>query len=346
MTNLPSSVPCKSPTTRRGVRVLAAVAACSTALFLAACAEDAPEEPTTEVEQAVGLAVDAPRITLQDAGTGELREIRYADVPDPDASDSPTRQATTLTVEDGFAQSVVPATEVDPTAPEGGDVSTMRLPVTAEVTPAEPVDADVVDPSREISIQVGRPAFTDVELAEDILSTEGFTLGIRADDRGRQSTLSLAAPVEATDTGRVMMEQYLLKYTSLPVIFPEEAIGSGARWSIDTRVTGESTLLQTVTYTVTAIRGNQIDLDVSVSQRPSLGALDISPGTAGVTEDTPEQLTVLNSNTASSGSITVDLTRPLPTTGTVFWTTRVVYGGGPEDMRVVQDSTTAVSFDG
>src|SRR5699024_4894667 len=172
MTNLPSSVPRKSPTTRRGVRVLAAVAACSTALFLAACAEDAPEEPTTEVEQAVGLAVDAPRITLQDAGTGELREIRYADVPDPDASDSPTRQATTLTVEDGFAQSVVPATEVDPTAPEGGDVSTMRLPVTAEVTPAEPVDADVVDPSREISIQVGRPAFTDVELAEDILSTE------------------------------------------------------------------------------------------------------------------------------------------------------------------------------
>ncbi|EEW49380.1 hypothetical protein HMPREF0290_2067 [Corynebacterium efficiens YS-314] len=344
MNNLPSSLSRKSPTTRRGLRALTVVIACSTAVFLASCAEEPPEEPTTEVEQAVGLAVDAPRITLEDAGTGELREIRYTDVPDPDASDSPTRQTTTLTVEDGFAQSVVPAADVDPTAPEGGDVSTMRLPVTAEVTPAEPVDTDVVDPSREISIQVGLPAFTDVELAEDILSTEGFTLGIRADDQGRQSTLSLAAPVDATDTGRVMMEQYLLKYTSLPVIFPEEAIGSGARWSVDTRVTGESTLLQTVTYTITAIRGNQIDLDVSVSQRPSLGALEISPGTAGVTEDTPEQLTVLNSNTASAGSITVDLTQPLPTAGTVSWTTRVVYGGGTEDMRVVQDSTASVTF--
>ena len=346
MNNLSSSLPSKSPTTRRGLRALTVVIACSTALFLASCTEETPEENTTEVEQAVGLAVDAPRITLHDAGTGELREIRYADIPDPDAGDSPARQTTTLTVEDGFAQSVVPATDVDPTAPEGGDVSTMRLPLTAEVTPAEPVDEEMIDPSREISIQVGQPAFTDVELAEDILSTEGFTLGIRADDRGRQSTLSLAAPVDATDTGRVMMEQYLLKYTSLPIIFPEEAIGSGARWSIDTRVTGESTLLQTVTYTVTAIRGNQIDLNVSVSQRPSLGALEISPGTAGVTEDTPEQLTVLNSNTASSGSLTVDLTQPLPTAGTVAWTTRVVYGGGPEDMRVVQDSTASVSFGG
>ena len=344
MNNLPSSLSRKTLTTRRGLRALTAVIACSTAVFLASCAEETPEEPTTEVEQAVGLAVDAPRVTLQDTGTGELREIRYADVADPETTDSPTRQTTTLTVEDGFVQSVVPAADVDPTAPEGGDVSTMRLPVTAEVTPAEPVDTDVVDPSREISIQVGQPAFTDVEIAEDILSTEGFTLGIRADDLGRQSTLSLAAPVDATDTGRVMMEQYLLKYTSLPVIFPEEAIGSGARWSVDTRVTGESTLLQTVTYTVSAIRGNQIDLDVSVSQRPSLGALEISPGTAGVTEDTPEQLTVLNSNTASAGSITVDLTQPLPTAGTVSWTTRVVYGGGIEDMRVVQDSTASVTF--
>lgn len=344
MNNLPERLHRRSPTSRGGVRMLATVLACSTAIFLASCAGDSAETDGPEVEQAVGLAVDAPRITLHEVGTGPLKQLLYSDAADPDSDADPSQQHLTMSVADGFAQSVVPAGEVDPTAPAGGDVSTMRLPMTATTASTQPTEDEILAATREISIQVGQPTFTDPDLSEDLRSGEGFKLGIRADDRGQQSTISLAAPVDATDTGRRLMEQYLLQYTSLPVLFPEDELGVGASWSIDSRVSGESTLLQTVTYTVTGFRGNLVDLDVSISQRPSLGAIDISQDTTGVTQDTPDQLTVLHSNTTSTGAITVDLIQPVPTAGTVSWTTRVIYGGGAEDIRVVQDSTASISF--
>lgn len=337
---------------RRGLRITALVVASSTALLLAACVEEDSATDGPEVEQAVGLTVDVPRVTVLDPGTGELRQLRYSadtaagTAPESADGEDATRQTLTLSVSDGFTQSVMPAAEVDPSpAPEGADVSTMRLPLTADLTAAEPVEEETLEATREVSYTVGQPTFTDLDLAEDINSTAGFTMGTRTDDRGQQSALTFAAPIDATDTGRLIMEQYLLKFASLPVIFPEEEIGMGARWSVDSRVSGESALLQTVTYTITGISGDVVDLDISVDQRPSLGALEINPDTTGITEDTPGQLTVLNSNTASSGALSVDLNLPVPTSGEVSWTTRVVYGGAEDDLRVIQDSTTGLSFD-
>lgn len=334
-----------SPETRRGFRITATALACSAALFLGACATEDTEPTGPEVEDAVGLTVDAPRVTLHDAGSGELQQLRYADAPDSVDAPGAEEQSIIVSVADGFTQSVVPAADVDPTAPEGGETNTMRLPMTADLTSIEPDEEDALPASRAISLEVGQPAYTDVELAEDIQSTAGFTMGVQTDDRGQQSSLNFAAPVDATDTGRLLMEQYLLKYASLPVVFPADEVGVGANWSVDSRVSGESSLLQTLTFTITGIRGDVIDLDVSVSQRPSLGAIDISQDTTGVTEDTPEQLAVLNSNTTSTGAITVDLNQPVPTSGAISWTTRVVYGGGADDLRVVQDTTSSISFD-
>lgn len=57
-----------------------------------------------------------------------------------------------------------------------------------------------------------------------------------------------------------------------------------------------------------------------------------------------QSLSVLNANTTSQGTLTVDLTRPLPVDGEVGYTTRVIYGGPDSDVRVVQDSTTGLTF--
>lgn len=345
MNKLPHHLSRRSHQNRRGLRITALVVASSTALLLSACVQEDSPDTGPEVEQAVGLTVDVPRVTLLDPGTGELRQLRY--VVDGGSADgnSATRQTLTLSVSDGFTQSVVPAAEVDPSPAMEGDISTMRLPLTVDLTAAEPVEEETLEATRDVSIAVGQPTFTDLEIAEDINSTAGFTMGTRTDDRGQQTALTFAAPIDATDTGRLVMEQYLLKFASLPVIFPEEEIGMGARWSVDSRVSGESALLQTVTYTVAGIRGDVVDLEVSVDQRPSLGAIEIGPDTTGVTEDTPEQLTVLNANTASTGALSVDLNLPLPTAGEVSWTTRVVYGGSEDDLRVIQDSSSGLKFD-
>ena len=306
---------------RRFPRALAA-ALTAAALTLSACTS---EDTGPQTEAAVGLPVDAARITVEDPGSAG-KVLAYT---------GEGQQSVTVEVAEGFDQSLMQADAVDVQAPAGGDVTRLTLPmegVTAAA--AEPAEGER-EATRDVSFTLGRPSPDNLELAEDVHSAEGFRLGWRAEDDGQVSTVRLAAPVDATDAGRATVEQSLMKLLSLPVVFPEEAVGPGATWSVDSRVTGESTLLQTTTYTLVSRDGDTVELDVEVQQRPALGALEMEDG---------QSLSVLNANTTSQGTLTVDLTRPLPVDGEVGYTTRVIYGGPDSDVRVVQDSTTGLTF--
>ncbi|AJE33579.1 hypothetical protein B842_08650 [Corynebacterium humireducens NBRC 106098 = DSM 45392] len=306
-------------------RIAAALGA-TALLALTACTS---EQPDPTIEAAVGLPVDAARITVVSTGaTGtDARVLTYADVD--------AEQSVEVEVAEGFNQLLMRADTVDVQAPAGGDVTRLTVPLTGATTVAGEAVEGERPATRDVEFRVGRPAADNLELTDDIRSAEGFLLGWRAGDAGDVSTVRLAAPKEATDEGRALVEKALMKLLSLPVVFPEEAVGEGATWSVDTRVTGESTLLQTATYTITGIDGDRVDLDVSVQQRPALGALEMEDG---------QSLNVLNSNTTSEGTLTVDLGRPLPVDGRVSYTTRVIYGGADSDVRVVQDSTTSLAF--
>ena len=303
-------------------RIAAALGA-TALLALTACTTE-QADPTTEA--AVGLPVDAARITVVSTGT-DARVLTYEDVD--------AEQSVEVEIAEGFDQLLMRADTVDVQAPAGGDVTRLTLPLRGTTTAAgEPVEGER-PATRDVEFRVGQPAADDLELTDDIRSAEGVLVGWRAEDGGEFSTVRLAAPKEATDEGRALVEQSLMKVLSLPVVFPEEAIGEGATWSVDTRVTGESTLLQTATYTITGIDGDRVELDVSIQQRPALGALEMEDG---------QSLNVLNSNTTSEGTLTVDLGSPLPVDGRVSYTTRVIYGGADSDVRVVQDSTTSLAF--
>ncbi|MCS5479351.1 hypothetical protein NYP18_06735 [Corynebacterium sp. YIM 101645] len=305
--------------------LLAAATALTLTTGLVACTT---ERPDASIEPAVGLPVDAARVTIQSSGTGE-RVLTYGDV---DADD----QSLEVEVADGMEQTVMQADAVDVQAPAGGDVQRITLPLTGGTSAAQEDEPEEGEPAtRDVEFRLGQPSNTDLEMTDDIRSAEGFLLGWDGHDDGRVSTVYLAAPREATDEGRARIEQAMMKLLSLPVVFPAEAVGPGATWSVDSRVTGESTLLQTVTYTLTALEGDRVELDVDVQQRPAIGALTMEDGGS---------LNVLNSNTTTEGSLTVDLTSPLPVEGRVSWTTRVVYGGADSDVRVVQDATTSLAF--
>ena len=300
-------------------RIAAALGA-TALLALTACTS---EQPDPTIEAAVGLPVDAARVTVVSTGT-DTRVLSYADVD--------AEQSVEVEVAEGFDQLIMRADAVDVQAPAGGDVTRLTVPLTGTTTVADEGERPA---TRDVEFRVGRPSADNLELTDDIRSAEGFLLGWRAGDGGEVSTVRLAAPKEATDEGRALVEQALMKLLSLPVVFPEEAVGEGATWSVDTRVTGESTLLQTATYTITGIDGDRVSLDVSVQQRPALGALEMEDG---------QSLNVLNSNTTSEGTLVVDLGSPLPVDGRVSYTTRVIYGGADSDVRVVQDSTTSLAF--
>lgn len=296
-----------------------------------------------DIEESVGLQVDPSRVMVQSTGAGPGRVLSFAPPTEEGDAEIPG-QETTVEVSEGFDQTVATADVVDVAAPEGGEVETMTLPVEAEIEPAEePEGENEVPADREVQIRVGTPSHSDSSLNEDLAGTAGFLMGLRGNNNGQTTTVHLAAPVDASDEGRAATESALMKMISVPVVFPDEAIGPGAVWSVDSRVTGEATLLQTTTYTLNEIAGDQLDLDVSVTQRPALGALSLE-GQSGVPEDETGTLNVLNSNTTSQGSLTVDLNQPLPTAGRISYTTRVVYGGEDSDVRVLQDSTSVLDF--
>lgn len=306
----------------------------ASALLLSGCLSTGEEPAGPEVEDSVDLEVDPSRVIVQSAGQGPGRVLEFADLEG-------AAQKSTIEVSEGFDQTVAPSDIVDVAAPDGTDIATetVTLPLSVQSAPADEPEGEIELPAdHDVTLRVGTPTHS----TEDISSAAGFELGLRSSNTGQVSTVGFAAPVEATDEARAALESALMKVLSLPVVFPDEAVGPGAVWSVDSRVTGDATLLQTTTYTLTEMNGDQVELDVSVTQRPALGALSLEgqPGVAGEAGT----LNVLNSNTTSSGTLTVDLSNPLPTAGRVDYTTRVVYGTEGSDVQVVQDSTSAFGF--
>lgn len=301
-----------------------------TALLAAACS------PAPEPIQAIGLPVDAPRVTLIDAG--DARELlAFSDV-------DKAEQSVTVTVTDGFAQTAQPLPEVDEKAPLTGmgGGNEIVLPLHGRTSPAAEAREGQRDATRTPEYSLSSPTIDDQALLPDLRSADGFRAGWRADDAGAPSTVLLSAPDEATDQGRAIAEGALMELISLPVVFPDEKVGLGASWTVDTRVAGDTNVLRTITYTLVALEGDVVELEVAVDERPTLGALSLegTPGAEGL-EDT--QLTVDSSHTSSEGTLTVDLEHALPVAGQVAFTTRVVYAG-ENDQAIVQDSATSISF--
>lgn len=298
------------------------------------------QEPVESSDQTVGLPVDAPRVTLVDAGSGERSVLTYSDL-DTDSEE----QSVTATVTEGFAQSATTSADVVAEAPSGqlGGGSTIVLPLTGSTAEAGEATDGEREATRAPEFTVGAATIDDQALLPDLRSAEGFRFGWRGDDTGEVSTLQLRAPEDATDNGRAMAEGAIMSLMSLPVVFPDEEIGEGASWTVDSRVAGDNSLLQTVTYTLRSRDGDVLDLDVKVQQRPSLGALSLD-GVEGAENSTETALTVESSATTSAGSLTVDLGEPLPVDGDVTFTTRVVYADS-SDKRIVQDASTSLKFD-
>lgn len=294
---------------------------------LSAC-ESTPAPPPTE--QAVGIPVDAPKVTLLDAGHGEKIALRYQDV-DEDA------RSLTTDVSQGFDQHVVRADRLDPHPPSDLHADTARLPLNVVThAPAEgEKDSARAEATRAVEARLtGAPQSSEVSRNEDLAGAEGFRYGWRAQDQGRISEIQVAAPHEASEDARGYIESAFKTLTAYQVVLPDEPVGEGAQWTVESRVAADNSYLQTITYTVTSIASDTVTLSVDIEQRPTLGAL----------QDGEHTLSVLGTQTSSTGELTLDLHSALPRSGSLSATTRVVYGEKDSDVRVVQDLTSSVRY--
>lgn len=310
-------------------------AALTAALALAGCSRAEPD-PVADVP---AFAVDSPAVTLVTPGDNP-RVLEYADHAGDNGDEGPW--GTTAAVYGGIDQSVHNASGLSPDAPAGGDVNRVTLPLSVTFGPA-PAPGDGENPAdRRVDLTVGPGTHSDLALGQEVATAEGFLMSWRAASSGRVDTLKLLAPPESSTTGRSIVESSLLSLMSASVVFPAEPVGVGGVWTVSSRVTGDTSMLRTTTYTVTGAEGDTVSLDVSVEERPTQPELTIDNEIAGDLDGAT--LTVENSSTTSEGSLTVDLRRPLPVSGRVSATTRVIYAGPRPEARVVQDITSAVEF--
>ena len=283
------------------------------------------EPPGPAVEQAVAAPVDAARVTVEDAGSGDKRVLTFDDIG--------SEQDLKFELTEGFAQDVVDAnapTDFESSAPEE---STTSFDLNAEVSEASD-DPEQTPATRNAFMTLSNPTYSGTD-ALNVESGDGFQFGWRADDAGQVSSLRLAAPQAANDDARSILEQAIVELTSMPIVFPDEEIGEGAVWTLDSRTSGDSTLLQTTTYTLENLTETGAELSLDISQRPALGALSMEDG---------GELEVMDTETRSSGNLTIDFSQPLPTSGNIDIATRVTYGTQESEIRVLQSTNTRMQF--
>ena len=330
---------------------------------VAACGTDADQAPA-----AVDAPVEGVRVTLVDAGEApkqplvwftapEEQQVEYAytrGLEQHTEVDQAKKRRLEAEASSSAAASSADASSAEPSSSESADASasesasntdaaesgsnsdselnkedfnvpysevTMKLPLTANIQ----TDGDV----RTSTVTVGTPTGDNTERNEDIASAEGFRMTSEQDSSGRTQTRSFSAPEGATDSARASVEEALVQMNNLPLVFPSEPLGQGAKWTVSNRVDdGGMSLLQDVTYTVTSKQNKTVTLAVSVDRRPATQFL------------TGTDLKILDVSTESSGQITVDLTHPLPQRGSVNLTTTTRYGKDDSATEVVQKSTS------
>ncbi len=202
---------------------------------------------------------------------------------------------------------------------------TMNLPLTTSIT----TDGDV----RTSEVTVGAPSGTNDERNEDIASAEGFTMTTEQGLDGRAQSRTFAAPDGASDSARASVEQALTKMNDLPIVFPEEPIGTGAQWKVSNRIDeGGVSMLQDITYTLRERQNMTIALGVEVERRPATQHL------------TGTELKILDVSSESSGQISLNLTHSIPERGSVKVTTTSTYGEDSSAVRVIQKSTSKTTW--
>lgn len=315
-----------------------------TVLPLTSACSTADDDPLATIP---AFALDTPAVEVVSAGQNP-QLLQYTDAGDADSLSAATPWETTVEVATGVDQEVVDAhdTDTQAEAPLGGNanaVDTVTLPLSAaSAIAAEPSEGES-PASRAVELTVGEATHSDLSRNEELASAKDFLMRWRANEAGAISTLKLMAPGASEETARETVERTLLLLASANVVLPQEPVGVGGSWTVSNRVTGASNMLRTSTYTVTAIDGNRVELDVAVEERPTQQSLQIDNDIAGELDGT--SLDVDTASTTSEGSVTLDLAHPLPVAGKIASTTRLIYSGdNGAGAKVVQDVTEAITY--
>lgn len=304
-------------------------ASLSAALVLTGCAGDGESSSSSPATTSVKAAIAAPRVTVITPGEGERAPVAYQDM---DAT-----QKAPFNVSLGFSQQAIPAENVSPEAP--AEVEGAPLTGSATLSTAQLTD-DEAGASRSVSMTLTDlvredPSAASVADTVDVSPANGIIVTWEATGTGRVTSISYEQPEASTDEVNALLEGYVSALLGQLVIFPDDPLAPGARWTVEMPVIGESNTSQETTYTLVSHEGTTVVVDATVSQRPTVGSLTLDSG---------EKVDIQSAETTSSSRLTIDLSQPYPVAGLSAFTTRTVYGNADSLYAIVQDAHQSTSF--
>lgn len=274
-------------TPTRRVRILAAAVAA--AALLAGCSgsdTDSSDAATSAATTDVSLPVTPVTTELVDAG---------AEPRSPVSPDSAGEQSVILTTSSTVTQQIDDQAIQDFSTPE------LTVPLTARA----PESGD----DREVSLRIGTATSADQRLTEALVAADGSEAGLTVTDKGAITALRISPAEAAQDSARAAIEQALNQAVYRSISFPDGDVGIGAVWTAQQQVISGLTLNQTTTATLRERNGDRLTVDVKIDQTPESSTLEL-PDDAG-------QLAIDNYTMSGTGTLEIDLTKPLPVAGEV-----------------------------
>lgn len=304
-------------TVRSGTVRSGFLAACCALVLVAGCSstdtdtDPAPEQAASSNE--VTIAVTPTTTTVVDPGTEPRRVLAFET---SDANEQNVDLTTTSTV----SQQISDGAPQDFSSPE------LTVPLSASTSDTVPDDDASTGATRSVELTIGAARSPDEGLTDALSASEGSSARLATTDSGAITALHITPADAALDTARAAIERSLNAAVYRSVDFPEAEVGVGATWTVDQQVLSGITLNQRTTVTLRALDGDRATLDVAITQTPE-----------STTWNLPDDAGTLNIETytfTGSGTLEIDLTRPLPVGGSIT--------AGGEQMYTDPESTTVL----
>ncbi|WP_308115154.1 MULTISPECIES: hypothetical protein [unclassified Rhodococcus (in: high G+C Gram-positive bacteria)] len=273
-----------SETPMRRLRALAALVAAAAVMTACSSSDDSASADTeaTSTPTSVSLPVTPVTTTLVDPGA----EPRSPLTPAYDGEQS-VQLVTSSTV----------TQQIDDQAVQDFSTPELTLPLTASP------DGD------QVALSIGKATSADQRLTDALAASEGSAAGLTVTDTGAVTALSITPSEQAQDSARAAIEQALNQAVYRSVSFPEGDVGVGAVWTTSQQVISGVTLNQVTRATLRARDGDRLTIDLQIDQTPASTTLDL-PDEAG-------SLNIDSYVMSGSGTVELDLTKPLPVSGDV-----------------------------
>lgn len=325
------AVPLKSKTSRTGSCLVALTL--SLATLITACGDDTTgsepagaqsDSPPTEVT----VPISAAEVDVITDGAEPRRVVRHQ--PPGEAT-----QDAVLTTSSTVSQ------QIDDQPPQDFSTPELTLPLSAEVTEQAPdtdVDSGNADTNlHTVELSLGDATTSDATLDGALSHSEGSGVDLTVRPNGAVTALRIQPAEDAPDIARSAIEQafYQAVYRTLP--FPETPIGVGAQWTVRQQVTSGITLDQTTTATLTEREGNRLTIEFVVDQKPRSSVWNLE-GDSGALNIDQYVMT-------GTGSVTIDLDKPLPVAGTVTVGGEQRYSDPGGTTQLMQTITNRVTWE-